>query len=293
MSNRALTPGHRLGPFDIEGVLGAGSFGITYRAHDRNLHRSVAIKEFFPRAYAARDPDRVTVNPQSEGHARGYRGGLNLFLNEARVLAKYRHPSIVRVSQLFRANNTAYIVMDYEKGATLSAVLKRTTHFTTRRIVELARELLSGLSKLHEAGVIHCDIAPRNIILRDDGSYVLIDFGAVRTLWDAEVTAGSGNRYTPAYAPPELWFTGAPTGPWSDIFCLGAVLYHCITGEAPLDASRRKRLVDNATRGLDSVHLALAVQKESRPAGLLDTVRWMLALTPERRPQSAGEILAA
>lgn len=291
--DQALTPGYRLGPFEVTAVLGAGSFGITYRADDRNLDRTVAVKEYFPFRYAKRGADGFTVQPISRRHVRSYQWGLRVLLNEARALGKFRHPSIVRVSQLFKLSNTAYIVMDYERGATLDAVLKSTRHFTTSRISQLARELLSGLCHLHRSGVVHCDIAPRNLIVRDDGTIVLIDFGAVRTVWDADVTMGTGNRYTPAYAPPELWFAHAPSGPWTDLFCLGAVLFHCITGVAPLDARNRQRLIDNARRGRDPVHGALQQLRSSRSARLLDTVRWMLELSPSDRPQRAEDALEA
>lgn len=288
VNDQALAPGHRVGGFELEGVVGDGGFGITYRAHDLNLHRSVAIKEFFPCEFACRSRDGTTVRPQSAELAAPYREGLKVFMDEARTLAKFRHPSIVGVSQLLTASNTAYIVMDFEQGQTLLAVARARGHLSSLRMGQVAQDILSGLGAVHAQAITHCDITPRNIILRPDGSAVLIDFGAARTSWDSGVKPDEMAAYTPSYAAPEVICEGE-CGPWTDLYSLGAVMFRCITGVSPPSAETRR----SSPAEPGNVDQVLDALPGNYPKSLVETVRWMLRLEIDQRPQKAEEVIDA
>ena len=174
-----LAAGFRLEEFEIERELGAGGFGVTYLAHDRSLDRQVAIKEYLPRDWAERRPDG-TVCPWSATHAENYRWGLERFLEEARVLARLHHPHVVQVYRVIEARGTAYMVTEYVEGRSLAAALRADGPWRELRVLALLDALTAGLGPVHAAGLAHRDIKPANVMLRGDGSPVLIDFGAAR-----------------------------------------------------------------------------------------------------------------
>src|SRR5688572_25437057 len=163
--------------YRIDGILGAGGFGITYRARDVKLDIDVAIKEYFPRDFASRS-NTVTVRPRSKSDVDPFQWGLSQFIEEARRLARLQHPNIVRCIRYFEGNDTGYFVMTFEEGRTLE------THFAKppaqSELDELLVPLLNALEALHAAGIYHRDISPDNILVRDDDTPVLIDFGASR-----------------------------------------------------------------------------------------------------------------
>ena len=171
--------------YRIDQVLGAGGFGITYRARDSNLDKDVAIKEYLPGELAMRDPEGNVV-PQGTSHEAGYQWGLDRFLLEARTLAKFSHPHIVRVLRYFEANRTAYMVMDYEQGDSLKTTLQLDPQPPEEKLKALLAPLLEGLSAIHATGFLHRDIKPDNIYIRADGRPVLIDFGAARQAMGGE-----------------------------------------------------------------------------------------------------------
>ena len=175
----SLRPGHELHWYRIEEVLGQGGFGITYLAYDANLEQHVAIKEYLPMELAVREGD-FSVYPASRAHDTRYRWGLDRFLAEARTLARFKHPAIVRVNSVFEANNTAYMVMEYQLGMSLQAVLDRRGTLPENELVALVLPLLDGLQVIHAEGFIHRDIKPSNIYIRRDGHPVLLDFGSAR-----------------------------------------------------------------------------------------------------------------
>ena len=154
--------------YRIEQVLGAGGFGITYRAHDTHLEKDVAIKEYLPGELAMRAPDGKVVAQATEREA-GYKWRLERFLQEARTLAKFGHPHIVRVQRYFEANATAYMVMEYEKGDPLKTVLQLDPQPPEAKLKALLAPLLDGLAAIHAAGFLHRDIKPDNIFVRADG----------------------------------------------------------------------------------------------------------------------------
>jgi serine/threonine protein kinase len=235
----ALAKGERLNQYELLNILGAGGFGITYMARDTTLDTMVAIKEYLPGDLAVRQGDSK-VTAKSSTSKGDFDWGLSRFLEEARVLAKFRHPNIVRVNQIFEANNTAYLVMDYAKGESLADLLRRAAPLNEQQTKDILFPILDGLKRVHEQGFLHRDIKPANIIIRDEGGAVLIDFGAARQAIETKSRAIT-SIVTEGYAPLEQYDAGGNQGPWTDIYALGAVAYTCLTGNKPASATSRVR----------------------------------------------------
>src|SRR5688572_2770197 len=176
----ALHPGARLQSYTIGGILGAGGFGITYKAVEDITGREVAVKEYLPTAFAVRDHDGSTVRPLSEGVARDFEWGLERFREEAKLLIGLRHPNIVPVLSYFEANGTGYLVMAYQDGTSLAEVLRKALTLSEAQVREFMVPLLDGVEEVHRSNFLHRDIKPENIFIRRDGSPVLLDFGAAR-----------------------------------------------------------------------------------------------------------------
>ena len=243
----ALESGCRLHGHQIEAVLGRGGFGITYLAHDLNLERQVALKEYLPMELAVRDADQ-SVHSVSKHHEDQYRWGLQRFTDEARTLKRFDHPNILRVHSVFEANNTAYMVMDYEEGESLETVLSRPEAMDEERLLNIALALLEGLEVVHREGFIHRDIKPDNIYVRADGSPVLLDFGSARLAMVGR-TRTVTTVVSSGYAPLEQYSSRSDEqGPWTDIYSLGATLYRAVAGEKPVDAVDRSRGILGSTR---------------------------------------------
>lgn len=272
----ALTLGAMLQEYRIDAVLGAGSFGMTYLCTDTNLDKRVAIKEYFPTdlALRAQDGGVLAVNTEAEGD---YRWGLERFLQEARTLAKFSHPHIVRVNRYFEANATGYMVMDYEDGESLSQWLQREPHPAEAQLREIVLPLLDGLQAVHESGFLHRDIKPSNIFIRANRSPVLLDFGSARMAVNGS-TRSLTAVLTPGYAPLEQYAGDGHQGPWSDIYALGGVLYRALTDENPPDAVSRLRA--------DAVPARLAQLKGRISEPALSALQWALALDEKQRPRT-------
>ena len=275
----ALPAGYRLENFGLETVLGHGGFGITYRAVDEDLQQVVAIKEYLPREVAFRDRDS-TVIPLSEADREIFEWGLERFLDEARTLARFRHRNIVGVRRFIRANGTAYLVMDYCEGDSLESVLAREGTLPPERLEVMLEPLLDALEALHAAAVTHRDIKPGNIYLREDGSPVLLDFGAARQAL-AQHSRSVTAMATPGYAALEQYSTKGKQGPWTDIYGLGATLYRCVTGQRPQDAT--DRMLE------DELVPAVEAASGHYPRLLLQQIDAAVRLRPEERPQSAPD----
>lgn len=280
----ALPLGYSLHEYTIKAALGSGSFGITYLAHDANLNCLVAIKEYFPEHLAARRAEQA-VGPATEADQQEYWQGLQRFLGETRVLASFRHRNIVRVTRFFEANHTAYMVMDYEKGQPLREWLKGRGPLDEQSLLRMFIPLLNGLEVVHRAGVLHRDIKPGNIYVREeDSSLVLLDFGAAR-----QVVGGTTNSMTsivtPGYAPLEQYHTKGALGPWSDLYAMGGVLYWLATGQRPLEAPARVR--EDAMPSAES----LAGERFSR--NFLCAIDWALNPDEQQRPKNVAEFKKA
>jgi len=281
----ALPAGSRLHWYVLERVLGQGGFGITYLAHDTNLDRPVAIKEYLPAETARRRSDG-SASPHSDALAKRYAWGLERFLLEARTLARFDHRNIVRVLSVFEANNTAYMVMRFEEGEDLATQLERRGTLTERQLTDCLLPILDGLELVHAAGFIHRDIKPENIYVRRDGSPVLLDFGSARQSF------GSAKTLTilvaPGYAPLEQYYGDASTqGPWTDIYGLGATCYRAIAGRAPLDAVARAKGVLGSVREI--LAPASEVGRGRYSESFLAAIDRSLQLSERDRPQTIAD----
>jgi len=233
----ALPVGCELQEYRIEGMLGHGNFGITYLAMDIHLDKRVVIKEYLPQELAIREQDSTVVAKSSDDQD-SYQWGLQRFLSEARVLAQFNHPNIVRVLRFLEAHNTAYFVMEYEEGENLADYLKHQEPvLSEQQIMDVFIPILDGLRMVHSKGLLHRDIKPDNIFLRNDSSPMLIDFGAAREAM-GERGQPLTTVYTAGYAPYEQQATGKQ-GPWTDIYGVGASMYQCMTGEMVVGAALR------------------------------------------------------
>lgn len=282
----ALPIGQRLHEFELRGVIGAGGFGIVYHAIDLTLERDVAIKEYMPASLAGRSRNNH-VSLLSRAHAETFALGLQSFVNEARLLARFDHPSLVKVHRFWEEHGTAYMVMPLYRGRTLRQLRQSMSNAPDDGwIRQLLERLLGALEVMHREGVYHRDIAPDNILVTDEGLPVLLDFGAAR-----RVIGGRNQTVTailkPNFAPIEQYAesTGLQQGPWTDLYALGATLFFVITGQPPLPATAR-------TLGDDQPRLAGSAQ-----GGLSETLLhlcdWLLAPRPQDRPQNVAEVRAA
>jgi len=236
----ALPAGTRLGEFEIQHVVGVGGFGIVYRAQDHALQRVVALKEYLPVTLAGRGQGQQ-VSMRSSAHAETFGVGLRSFVNEARLLAQFDHPALLKVYRFWEDNGTAYMVMPFYEGSTLHATRRAMAGPPAEAWMRaLLEPLLGALELMHGAQVFHRDIAPDNIILRPDGSPVLLDFGAARRVI-SDRTQTLTAILKPNFAPIEQYAesTQFKQGPWTDLYALGAVVVFCATGRPPAPASVR------------------------------------------------------
>lgn len=221
-------------------VLGRpGGFGITYLAWDEVLDTRMAIKEYFPRDLSGRDKDGITIVPHSKEDAAIFAYGLQQYIVEARTLNQFEHPNIVKVHNYFSSNGTAYMVMEYYQGINLDELLAQEGGFISEtRAINIVLPIMDGLRQVHSKGFLHRDIKPGNIYLRDDGRPILLDFGAAR-LAVQEKSQSLSIIITPGYTPFEQYHRRGRQGPWTDIYSLGAVLYHLSTGITPPHSPER------------------------------------------------------
>lgn len=285
-----LPAGARIENYEISDVLGVGGFGITYRAHDGHLDCDVAIKEYLPADIAVRNADGLSVTVKSANDTVSYGHGLKRFLDEGRTLALFREPNIVRVTRYLEANGTAYLVMDYEEGEPLSQRLKRLVSLDERACIQIALPVLRGLRAVHARNILHRDIKPANIYLRRDDSPVLLDFGAAREAF-GEHSRHITSMVTHGYAPFEQYSPNGKLGPWTDLYALGATLYHCATGVSPPAAPERIAATHDGAD--DVVHKVCSQLAGHFSPVFLDIIRKMLAPQAGQRPQDAGEVLKA
>jgi len=279
----ALPVGTRMGEFEIEGWVGAGGFGIVYLAQDHSLGRRVAIKEYMPATLAARTQS-LTVSIRSQRDAETFAAGLRSFVNEARLLAQFDHPSLLKVYRFWEANGTAYMVMPYYAGITLGQHLKQARQPPDEAWLRaLLLPLLDALEQLHAAQCFHRDIAPDNILLLPDGRPLLLDFGAARRVI-GDMTKALTVILKTGYAPIEQYgdVPDLQQGAWTDLYALGSVLHFAITRRTPPPAIQR--FLSDKYQPLER----MAGLPYS--AGLLKAIDRMLALLPKDRPQTVAEL---
>jgi len=279
----SLDDGYLLHWYEIQKVIGRGGFGITYLAHDTNLDRDVAIKEFMPEEFAVRDSDS-TVHPKTGEQQKLYSWGLDRFIAEARTLAKFNHPNIVRVISVFEDNNTAYMVMEYAVGRDLSKVYKKEPRFNEEQLLDTFIPILDGLSLVHNAGFIHRDIKPANIYICDNNSPLLLDFGSARQSIGGKTKALT-SLVTFGYAPYEQYNEGSgKQGPWTDIYSLGASIYVGITGKKPVDALFRGGSF--LEKGIDTYEPVSILAKDEYSENFLLAVDKALMFKIDERPKN-------
>ena len=276
----------RSGDFVLEGVLGQGGSGITYRAADRGLHRAAAIKEFFPQGCRRMGNAVAAVGGSDEFAAARER-----FLAEARILAQFKHPNIVNVYTIFEENDSAYMVMEFLSGADLQEMVETRGALPEREALGIIEQVAGALEVVHRAGMLHLDIKPDNVILDESTPgaprAVLLDFGLTRKL---ETAAGYATtrldtfaRFgTAGYAPLEQYSRTAKTGVYTDIYALAATLYVLLTGQTPPEAT--DRAAGAALPDARSFNRAVSTPV----AGALAIG---LAMEPQARPQSVPAFL--
>ena len=239
--SEALPAGTRLlgDQFTIKRPLSSGGFGITYLAQDNYLERMVVIKECFPEVFCRRDGKDVLV--RSHSHHEKYRTIVDMFMREARSIAKMRHPNIVGVHRIFEDNETAYMVLDLIDGRDLLDIVKDESQtLTPAQVKATLIKVLDAVDLVHQNDLLHRDISPDNILLDKWGSPVLIDFGAAREEASRETRALSAVLIVKdGYSPQEFYFAGGKQTTSSDLYALGATFYHVITGEAPPNSQTR------------------------------------------------------
>jgi len=237
-SQHNLKLGTKLDQYKIIRVLGAGGFGITYLAEDLKSNREVVIKEYFPNELAIRNFDSSII-AKTDAEA-DFKRGLQRFKEEAKTLIQFKHPSIVKILGYFEANSTAYFVMKYEGGIDLDKHMQQhQAPFSQDEIIEIIMPILEGLKEVHKHNYLHRDIKPANILLRENKSPVLIDFGASKIAL-GEVSKSITTILTAGYAPPEQYSSDVKRqGAFTDLYSLAAVIHKMITGAVPPDAQTR------------------------------------------------------
>ena len=283
----ALPPGTRLAEFEIVGLLGVGGFGMVYRAFDHSLHRAVAIKEYLPSAMAGRAQSQALTIKSSADEV-SFKAGLQSFVAEARLLAQFDHPSLVKVFRFWEENNTAYMVMPLYSGMTLKqARSQMRTPPTEAWLRKVLWSMLGALRTLHDGSTMHRDVSPDNIFVQDLGPPVLLDLGAARIA----ISDNSLRKHTAVlkvnYAPIEQYadVDDMPQGPWTDLYSLAAVVHNCLSNIDPLPSTFR--VLKDRMRTCVEVGATLEEQLGLRYSPeFLSAIDKALAIRPEERLQS-------
>jgi len=281
--HNALPIGYLLHDYSIQAILGESHFAITYLAQEKNLNKKVVIKEYFPSQLVARDQNlQVQVNKCNE-----FEFGLKRFIQESRALMQLKHPNIVQVLNLFELHNTAYQVMVYEKGQSLADTVKIGGAATEAEIIKFLSPLLSALKTIHHAGILHQNIKPSNIYLRDkDNSPVLLDFGAARYAFSRQ--SQFNLKLASGYAPLEQYLRSGEQGEWTDIYALGGVLFYAINGNAPINVIKRVKVIKQEGKP-DPLRPAIYKESERYSKRLLRAIEWALKIVKQNRPKNVTQ----
>jgi serine/threonine protein kinase len=257
------------GKYSIDKKIGAGGFGITYRAHHSQLNTVYAIKEFFPSGRCARDTQRNTVIPQGITNET-YEKYKKKFIEEAQMLASLNHPNIVKVIDVFEENNTSYIIMPFIQGNTVQQVVEQQGRMSYDYAVNFIAQLCDAVGYIHAHNILHRDIKPDNIIITPQNMTVLIDFGAARQFIQDQ-TQHHTTMLTPGYAPYEQYTATNHKGTYSDIYSIGATFYFMLTGQTPTDAPTRMLEAMPSPKNLnpeisDNVNIVILKAMNLKPA---------------------------
>lgn len=274
----ALPRGAAAGPYRVEKVLGEGGFGITYLAEHSGLLRKVALKELLPVELATRG-EGSTVVARTKAQEDDLTWANQRFVEEARTLARFKHPNIVSVHDVFSLNGTAYMATEYEDGCDLMDWAKRNPDKRTEKdLLAIILPLLDALETIHAQQLLHRDIKPHNIYICSDGRPVLLDFGSARQAISSR-SRPITSIITPGYAPFEQYTEEGDQGPWTDFYGLAAVIYFLLVGEKPPDAARRMQR---------DPYVPLEAQFQNRLSKtFLSAIDWGLKVDGADRPQTA------
>jgi len=263
-------------------LIGSGGFSLIYLAEDLDGEGQVVIKEFLPKKLATRS-DSVRVHAVNEEHVDSFNHSRKMFFQEAKVLAMLKHPNIVNVRNFCLANNTAYLIMDYERGRNLSSYIReRHGRLSATFIESIFLPLLDALNLIHAQSLMHLDIKPSNIHIRSGGNPLLLDFGAVHQLSKTRRTL-KGRIITPGFSPVEQYYASGYVGPWSDIYAVGATIRACMDGKPPPSAVQR--------HAKDTLRPAATALKKRYPKHMLDAVDWAMEVDALLRPQNVQSFL--
>ena len=290
----ALACGTRLGEFEIRGLIGVGGFGMVYRAYDHSLQREVAIKEYMPTALACRCGDALNLCVRTSSDQETFQKGLRSFVDEARMLAKFEHPSLVRVFRFWEANDTAYMVMPLYRGVTLKQARQSMRLPPTEAwLRKVLWSILGALRVLHRGKALHRDVSPDNIFLQDAGPPVLLDLGAARFAIDEHARQHTAILKV-HYAPIEQYADaqGMPQGPWTDLYALAAVVHGLLCNAAPTPSM--VRVVQDDMPPFGKVVKTVAAEfGQHYSEQFANGIAWALQLQPQDRPQSVREFARA
>ena len=282
-NNAALPENSILESYRIIKPLASGGFSIVYLANDSE-GAPVAIKEYLPSSLALRSAGEV-VPVISQDNMHIFRYGMKCFFEEGRALARISHPNVVRVDNFFRANETVYMVMQYERGRTLQEhIIQRKGEIRENFIRHIFTQLMNGLRDVHTNKLLHLDIKPANIYVRNDGIPLLLDFGAARQTL-TEDAPRLNPMYTPGFASPEQYKDRDLLGPWSDIYSIGASMFACLSGVAPQAADQRLER--------DRMQPSVKLFKGKYSREMLEIIDWCLEMNHLNRPQSVFSLQKA
>lgn len=271
-----------LGRFQITKVIGGGGFSIVYLGKDLENDEIVVLKEYFPAKLAKRN-DEMHVVAKDDKNEKYFQQGRKLFFQEASILASLEHENIVGIVGFVQAYGTIYTAMHYHKGLSLQAYIKKQGKRRSEKFIRsVFNPILEGLNAVHEMGLLHLDIKPGNIYLRQSASPILLDFGAAHKL-----ALSSDSRMFPVvshgFSPPEQSKRNAQLGPWSDLYAIGATMRSCIEAKPPPPAKDRIKT--------NNMPPAAALFGEAYSKRFLKAIDWTMELDASRRPQSVEEFL--
>ncbi len=276
----ALPIGTQIDCYQLTKLIGSGGFSLIYLGEDVDNHDEVAIKEYLPKRFGMRvNGAMVTVSDPEKRES--FERGRRLFYQEASLLAMLRHPNIVHVRNCVLANNTAYLIMNYEPGKNLGRyVKKRDGRLSTHFMMTVFPPILDALDLIHHRQHLHLDIKPSNIHLRPGGNPLLLDFGAAYHLDD--VGGKKAQVVTPGFSPVEQYYASSRVGPCTDVYAAGATMRACIEGKPPPSAVER--------HANDTMTPAVEAYGKRYPREILESIDWAMAIEPDDRPTSAGQL---
>jgi serine/threonine protein kinase len=274
----ALPAGFTLAEYRVVEVLGQGGFGITYRCEDTQLNVQVAIKELLPVEFVTRSNDATVVLVTRSAKA-GFEWAKQRFIAEAQILGRLSHPNVVRAFRLLELNETAYLVMEYVRGSSVRDWVRTNPNPSEAQLTQIFLSLLDGLEYIHQEGLLHRDISPDNIMIRDSGSPLLLDFGSARTVLN--ITRNFTNVVRHGFSPIEQYQSIAPQGCYTDIYSLAGTMIYALTGLIPPSAI--DRFGDR-----DPFRPLAKIMANRYPRRLLEAIDAAFAVRPKARPQTVA-----